>query len=590
MNIHNLMTRKKSFLAVFICMAMLGVIFLNSFYWPHEGIGERKIVAGVIAILLAVVVPVMLISIDFFYMYVQRIFESLNKVIICIKNNKKKAGKFCIFILSVIAISYIVTNIISECIWKTGFNIHLLYMLLTIAMIAIGLKLLWMRNAFKPENIFVLIVVTLGIFSIGVTPDWTGVSWDDEIHYERALKLSNALNGIMYKADEMNIEEYIAKIVDHVGYERSSHIQNKERLDTSYEAKELVSHEFIDYGVTTISSIPSAIGIVFGRGLNLSYTGVFNMGRLFNLLIYVIPFFFAIRRVRYGKVLISCIGLIPTTVFMAASYSYDSWVTAFTVLGYSYFIAELQEETPLTYKNMAIMVGALIIGCMPKAIYFPMLFPLLFLTVKKFKNEKQRMHYYIIVIGAAVFLVGTFLLPILIGGAGTGDIRGGTEVNATEQIKFILNNPWEYTKTLYQFMLSYLSIGSCGVMLQKLCYVGDGWFYGVICIILAVVAFLDTEDSDDNHILVKSAILICNASAIILSATALYIDFTAVGSSTIAGMQGRYLIPTILPALYSLGWSGTKHRINRNAFTCVPMLMIAATFIYNMYMFCIRYY
>lgn len=588
--LNKLQERKKDFVVVFLFMAVLSVVFLNSFYWPHKGIGERKIVAGFIAFFIAFVIPVMAISIENLYKIVARILGKIKALLVKIREDKKNVIFCCALIMGMVVISSALTKMVSAYIWKTRFNIHLLYMFLTMSAILLGLIYLWKEKVFKAENIFVLLAVALGVFSIGVTPDWTGVSWDDEIHYARALELSNVLNDVMYKADEINIGEYTIKIGEHLGYERNSYVQNRDRLDAIYESKELVSHEFTYFNFSSVSSIPSAIGIILGRGLNLSYTSVFNMGRLFNLLPYIVLFYLAIKRLKYGKVLAACIGLIPTSIFMASSYSYDSWVTAFTVLGFAYFIRELQEETYVTYKSMIIMIGSLTLGCLPKAIYFPLLFPLLFMPTKKFKDKKQQKVYYAMVIGAALFLIGTFLLPMLIGGTGTGDARGGTEVNATEQIKFILHNPWQYAKILYQFLLSYISIGNAGAMLQKFSYVGDGGYYGIVCLILAVVAFLDTEDTDNNHTLVKGMALLANTGVIVLASTALYIDFTAVASTTIAGVQGRYLIPTIFPALYSLGWCGTKHKINKNAFACVPMLIIASTFIYNMYLFCIKFY
>lgn len=583
----NLKKRKKSFIAVFLPMLALSIIFLNSFYWPHEGIGERKMLAVAIAIFLAVVLPVVLVNYDFFYRFVERLMENGSKFILSIKKNRKKVFIFIGLAILGMAISYFGTVLMSDKVFNTEFNRYLMYMFLAIFGIIICVGFMWKNAAQKPENIFLAVALILGVFIIGVTPNRVGVSWDDEIHYERALELSNVLNGIMYEADEMNIKEYVENINSHSCFDRTSNQVYMDKLELSYSNKKLVPHDFTYYRFSSVSSIPSAIGIIIARGLNMSYEGVFNMGRFFNLLIYAILIFCAIKRVKYGKILVAVIGLIPTTVFMAANYSYDSWVTGFTILGFSYFIAELQENSKIKYKNMIIMIGAIALGCMPKAIYFPIFFPLLFMPKRKFNSSKQRKIYYMLVIGAGIFLVSTFALPLLIGGAGTGDARGGAEVNASEQINFIINNPWKFMKILTNFEMYYMSMPSAGAMLQKFAYVGDGVGYGLVSIILALLAFLDRGEYEDNNSRVKVATLIANLGSIILATTALYIDFTAVALDTVSGMQGRYIIPTIYPALYALGFAGTKHKINKNFFSCVPMLIIAMTVVYNMYKLCV---
>ena len=159
--------------------------------------------------------------------------------------------------------------------------------------------------------------------------------------------------------------------------------------------------------------------------------------------------YFAIKKLKNGKVLLAVIGLSTTTMFMASSMSYDFWVIGFTTLGYSFFISELQNrDKKLEYRNIIMMNICFLLGIAPKAIYFVIMFVLLFMPVDKFKDKKQRRIYYSIIVGVAIFLMMTFLLPMLINSPGTGDSRGGSDVNSTEQIKYILSNPIEYSGRL----------------------------------------------------------------------------------------------------------------------------------------------
>lgn len=585
---HNLKNEKKIYLVTLLIMIFLMAIFANSFYWPYDEFSHRKMLILAIVLFGIVVVPILAIKISALSKFIQEMMKNIKKAIEKVRQHKKRTV-FCVcFIIFSFGLAYVVTYFVSLLVLRTAFNVRFLYVVLAIMGIVSCLVVNWKSAAQKPEKIFAIFAIILGLFCIGVTPDRVGISWDDQIHYGRTLEISNFLNGVKYEADIDNIGN--APFYQGTGYDRESDSAYIENIEAMYATRECQISEFKDFGIWSFAYIPSAVGIILARGFGLSYIGVFNMGRLFNLLMYIGLVYFAIKRIKYGKVLVAAIGMIPTTIFMAASYSYDPWIIGFTILGFAYFFAELQDDEPLQNKNAMIMIGAITIGCLPKAIYFPLLFPLLFMPKRKFKSKRQRTYYYLTIVGLGVLLVATFLLPILISGAGTGDVRGGADVNSTEQIKFILENPFKYVKILYDFGLDYIAFNTSAKMLQGFAYAGLGHFYSIVSMILTVLAFLDKGEHEKNLCMVKSTTMLANAAAMILASTALYISFTAVGSGTIAGMQGRYLIPTIYPALYSIGIGGTTNKINKNAFVCVPLLIIGITFIYNMTEFCVINY
>lgn len=573
-----------------ISMLILTIIFLNSFYWPYEELSKRKMLVAAIAVIFVAVIPVVVVKNIFLCECISRMIKNVEQAIEWLKVNKKKVLLYGGVILLGSVLAFTATRFLSKYILHKVFNMHLFYTIIVFGVLGLIVKIMWKSIANHPEKLYVVIALTVGIYAIAVTPARVGVSWDDEIHYARALEISNFLNGIMYDADEKNIADYATNIYGRTGYDRYSDYEYRQILEKSYDNKEWNAHEFNYYNVWSISYIPSALGIILARGLGLSYAGVFNMGRFFNLLMYICLIYCAMKKAKYGKVLIAAIGLIPTMIFMATSYSYDPWVVGFTILGFSYYFSELQEEGPIQTKNLLIIVGSIVLGCIPKAIYFPILFPLLFMPKRKFKNSKQRALYYLFIVAGGLLLVASFLLPMLISGPGTGDVRGGSAVNSTQQILFILKNPLAYLKILTEFELGYISIQNVGGMVQKFAYVGDGYFGGTICVILTALACFDRGEQEKNHYIIRGASLFGNMVAIVLATTALYISFTAVSSDTVAGMQGRYMLPTFYPALYALGITGVKHKINKTLFVCVPMLMIVFTFILNMFKLCVLYY
>ncbi len=60
------------------------------------------------------------------------------------------------------------------------------------------------------------------------------------------------------------------------------------------------------------------------------------------LLTYALTVYFAIRKLKSGKMIMSVIALFPTNIVLASNYSYDPWVTGFSLLGTAYFVSEMQ--------------------------------------------------------------------------------------------------------------------------------------------------------------------------------------------------------------------------------------------------------
>ena len=561
-------------------MIIIMAIFLNSFYWPYEEVSKRKILMWMIVCCGILIVPVLVVKLEARSEFASKIIENIVNVKDGVRKNRKRIGVFGVVGIIGLAGSYIMTHILSRVLLQKTFNIRLFYVFVILLFLGLFLTYVWKDAASKVEKIFLIIALSLGVFCIGVTADRVGIAWDDQIHYLRTLNVSNFLNGIMYEADYTNINN--TPQYGGTGYDRYSNYEYIESIETIYDSKACQMNHFDNFGVWSLSYVPSALGIVLGRGLNMSYIGVLNMGRLFNLIMYISLIYWSIKRVKYGKVLIATIGLIPTTIFLASNYSYDPWLTGFVILGYAYFFGTLQENTQLKNRDIVVMIGSIGVGCLPKAIYFPLLFPLFFMPKGRFRDDRQKRSYYLATIGMILFLIATFLLPILIGGIGVGDVRGGADVNATEQIKFILNNPMAYIKILFSFGADYISINNAESMLQAYAYSGNGRFYGLVSMMLAVIAFLDKGQDEKEYRLIKVAGILSCSITILLSITALYISFTAVGAGTVAGMQARYIIPTIFPALYCLGVGGTRHKIEQNTFVCLPMLIIAFTMIYNL--------
>ncbi len=86
---------------------------------------------------------------------------------------------------------------------------------------------------------------------------------------------------------------------------------------------------------TPLAYVPQALGLIAAQVLGLGGLGLLYMGRLFNLLFFTAIGCLTIRRLPFGKEVFFGVALLPMTLHLAASFSYDvmlialcSWFTA----------------------------------------------------------------------------------------------------------------------------------------------------------------------------------------------------------------------------------------------------------------------
>lgn len=412
----------------------------------------------------------------------------------------------------------------------------------------------------RPEVFFVIIALLIGGMMSFFYPDTRLISWDDEFHYMNALRFSYLGEERLTEQDQVSISTQPEQ-----EHDLSKLDQWHAEQDFRYQQGAVsVVPAKLNYGY--FCSLVQGIGLYLGRVLGLSYWLIWGLGRFFGLLAYAIIGFFAIRRLHSGKMMAAAVLLIPEALFLASQYSYDPGVTSFITLGMCYCYAEWQEmDRTISWKNAFIMILAMFMGCLIKAIYFPVLLIPLFFPKKKYRDMKHRRQFFILSISAMIALVLYFMVPFL-SGNGAGDTRGGEDVNSFGQIMYILKNPIQYTNTLISFLRSYIGIDNVRELLCHFAYQDHAPKAMLYALLMAVVTFTDREERDQSLSdkgWVRLLSLLIFFGTICLIATALYVSFTPVGLNWINGCQPRYVIPVMLPAMMMMGTGRIVNRTNR---------------------------
>ncbi|MCH4020932.1 MAG: DUF2142 domain-containing protein [Erysipelotrichaceae bacterium] len=554
------------------------VLLMRGVYYPLLSI--KRLIFIVFLWILAIILPFLINKLFPRKLTVQyKQFVSLLKEL---PSHKMQILLFLLETIIIIVISVLLGKVLQNILHIDLLATHQLFIFSILFLLYISR--FYIKGSNRPEQLFLVFLLVTGMFYITVTPVDVGISADDGIHYSRATNIVEIIQG----TDVQSSKEIMTR--ETIGAKEKFTLSEGERnayyQKLNDESNIQITRGGIQYlGVYSITYIPYVIGMIVGKGLSLTFTITFKLAKFVNLLCYGLIIYFAMKKLRIGKIALAAVGLIPEVIFMACSYSYDPWVIAFTLYGFSYFVYFLQnKDAKVKCKDVFLMLGAYIIGCLPKATYFILMLPLFFLPRQSFESKRSHRKYLLAVLFSGLFLVGTFMLPMLLNGAGTGDVRGGTDVNATEQIKFILNNPTQFILILTRFLANYLSLDTSGGYTVYLQYVGEGMFATLTICLLIGITLLDKKGrkTKTRTILVMTVLASLLANA--LSAIALYISFTAVGSDTVAGCQWRYILPTLFPVLYMMSPDLIDNKIPEEQFTTVSLVLVCLISVTNYYL------
>ncbi|MBQ2933583.1 MAG: DUF2142 domain-containing protein [Clostridia bacterium] len=421
------------------------------------------------------------------------------------------------------------------------------------------------------EKLFAILMLHIGIVMIFCSP-FGHICWDFDSHSKFVLTSSYIGEGYKSEADDLiftNREYYNPK--DNA----ANNIANIEYLN---EAGTKLSGKHASS--TTIAHLPIGTGVAVSRFLGATYVAASNIGRLLNLITCVLVCYLAMKKLKSGKMILATIALLPTNMFLMTSYAYDAWVTSFVFLGVAYFISEIQQpDKSISAMDTFIMCLSLILACLPKQIYMPlMIIP--FFMYKKWKTKGERNKYYIICFFMTVLMFALLMIRAFSSVTSGGDTRGGSEVNSMEQVKFILGEPFNYARILLRFLGEYLSVDSMKTYINYYAYMGFGtqivtWIF-IACIMFTTLTDKNEYDRFKGKQLLRIINILIFIGLAALVATSLYISFTPVRNATVEGCQPRYIIPLLFPLLAVLTNPGIVLKIKKQIYDISILTVLSA--------------
>lgn len=420
---------------------------------------------------------------------------------------------------------------------------------------------------------FLYIALIFSVFLALFMPVTSGISWDDQIHYQNALDTSYVF-GVQETDTDLNFVNqayFRATAANDVASLTEWSSEDNAKLSSSFDAtyKDDISNNRIHkkssriFSLSSLGYIPSAVGLWVARLFHISFSGAVVLGRLFNAVSYSLVFFFAIRVTPVKKSLFACCGLIPTSLFLASNYSYDAWLISMTALGLAYFLkAAWGNREDFNQVNLILAFVFMFLGLAVKAVYFPLIGLFYCVPIERFTSLSQRRRYYFAVTIFGLLMVASFALPYLFTVKGDrGDTRGSLDVSPFEQILFILDSPLRYVGILSNFFLTvFLNPLNASSYFVNYAYLGNlqsvanvanpSIIFGLVPFVaLFLLGLISGNESSSRQVHLSFSLwgIFLFVCSIVLVATALYVSFTPVGKNTVDGCQFRYLLPLLIP-------------------------------------------
>lgn len=425
------------------------------------------------------------------------------------------------------------------------------------------IRLCFLSERVEPAKLFLTITILVGIVLIYAMPPVIFVSWDDQIHYWQAYEVPNLFDSEMTLAESRLYVHHLHEI-DAFAKDPETFVYSLVQGDNI-----VVEHEpYMPNPYTALGYIPMILAIGLLSLSNADMVTLMVLCRLANLLAYAFIVYFGIRKLKSGAYIFSAVCLLPTALFLASTCNYDFWLTAWVAYGFSTLLSVLQiPDRKFTVAEMVKILLAFFLACGPKAIYFFLLTPLLFLKRDRFETSLHAKRFRMWTLITMGLIVLFLLIPMFVLPGGYTDTRGGADVDSGGQIAFILYNPFQYAWILLRFLGGYCSLVSLNTNSCFMAYLGGPHqFFGTVAgFLLLYCTFTDRREDDGYGTMTRmrwTTLLAC-LGQVVLVATSLYVGYTPVGLDTINGCQYRYLFPILLPFLFFLVPKGIRCRINQ---------------------------
>jgi uncharacterized membrane protein len=427
----------------------------------------------------------------------------------------------------------------------------------------------------KPEIFFTFFASLVGVVFVFLVPPMQVP--DEQTHFFQSYAVSNfdfiptrfEKNDTVHYGPKLPISIHNAAIEFREDVAGNPAVKSNPDLLKKYIAEDLEPQktEFVDGTVyPPFVYLPQAIGITIGKVFDASPLIMIWLGRLVNLLIWILIVFISIKILPFGKWILAILALNPVALFLSASMSADVMTIGLSFFLFALIASTLTKKYVITKTKIALIITVVSVLMLTKPTSILLAGLLFVIPVKAFSNKWKYLLFCIgtILFGLSIYLFWSFL-SIDTANAISQLQRPGLGVDSNAQLSFVLTNPIDYVKYLLQNYVFVLP-GYPGDAVLKSAIGTLGWLdtpiplWTIVMYVMTLLFAVLYETGKGIYlnmyqkgVLVAVGVLYCLATV-----SALYLFYTPVRGSMVSGVQGRYFIPI---SIILLGIFSTKQKL-----------------------------
>lgn len=308
-----------------------------------------------------------------------------------------------------------------------------------------------------------------------------------------------------------------------------------------------------------IAKIGSIVGLQLALSLGLGAFPAFYMGRIGSALLFCLCAFYAYRIAPKGKSVIVFVSLLPMTLHLAASYSYDSGIIAYSLILFACLMRGFfGEKQSLGYKEITfyIVIAAILAPC--KVIYSGLVLLGLFVPLSKFQDARVgRLSKYSMVLAVAVSVLALRVASM------SGLVSQSSVVTRSMETAqyYTLGDIIMHPKN--SFLVFCRTLDSLGDFYwESTLGYSLGWFqenlrfpvfFMIPYLLLGFICCLESEDEPSFLSPTCSTLFIfAFVLAALGSIASMWLGWTFNYENVIQGVQGRYFLPALPALLFGL--------------------------------------